>query len=84
MCKSNAILLAIPGRCTFTATLLPSCNRPEYTCPMLAAAMGSGLNSLYKLYAGPGLLASRSHTAPSQPNSLLMIACASSVENGPT
>ena len=84
MCKSRAMRRTIPGRCTLTATLLPSCNTPSYTCPILAAAIGSALNSLYKLYFGPGAGASHSRTAPNHPNSLLMISSATALENGPT
>ena len=33
---------AIPGYCTFTATARPSCVIARCTCPIDAAAMGSG------------------------------------------
>ena len=44
--KSAAIVSATPGYCTLTATAWPSAVMARCTCPIDAAAMGSGSHSL--------------------------------------
>ena len=42
MSRSAAIISAMPGYCTFTATARPSLVMARCTCPIDAAAIGSG------------------------------------------
>src|SRR5438093_1136802 len=45
LARSSRMASATPGYCTLTATSVPSCRRAVCTCPIDAAAMGSGENS---------------------------------------
>ena len=44
---SSRIRSRTPGRCTLTTTSRPSRKRARWTCPIEAAAMGTGSNSAY-------------------------------------
>eukprot|EP00966_Prymnesium_polylepis_P123351 2851913-Prymnesium_polylepis.1 len=71
MCRSSAIVGSAPGRCTLSATAVPSWSVARYTCPSDAAATGASSTDA-------------KHTCRGAFSSASTIANASAVGNGGT